>query len=319
MTLTRRSFGWLRDGIGNLRAAREIENMLALGQIGEIFWYDPTSGGADNSANRPDDANSKLNNVIGLCTAARGDVIVCMRGTETVTETVEFDVSGITLIPETMGINPSAMGEFNALLADTTFTDGPVATITAPCDIDGMGFVSRDTGSLFFSGAACLIGGLSGADNASPFGVVMSRCRFPKWGLSNRIGLAIDGSSDCLIDKCVFEGVGSDFEAGIYLQGATANLEIKDCKFTDCDYALVIGAITGGGPGPDLDFHGNRVLGADSKGINTNAGSGRGIIWDNYFNTDQGASTFDGTTDSLDTQGYQLMGNHYKDESTGPT
>ncbi len=316
MTLNTRDFGWLRAGLGNEAAARAIETFLALGQVGRVFYYDPTSGGASNSADRPDDANSKLQNVIDKTVAARGDVIVCMRGTETVTETVNFNKSGITLIPETMGLNPSALGEFNALLADASFTDGPVATITAPCAIYGMGFVSRDTGSQFFSGAAALIGGLA---SAAPFGVVLSGCRFPKWGLTNRIGLAIEGGSDLLIDRCTFEGVGSDFEAGIYLQGATANLEIRDSKFTDCDYALVIGAITGGGPGPDLDFHGNRILGADSKGINTGGGSGRGSIWNNYFNTDQGAATFDGTTDALDTQGYQLIGNFYKDESTGPT
>ncbi len=313
MTLTRRTFGWLRDGLGNLRAAREIENFMAIGQIGRVFYYDPASGGADNSALRPDDANSKLNNVIGLCVAGRGDVIVCMRGTETVTETVTFDVSGITLIPETMGLNPSAMGEFNALLADSTFTDGPVATIVAPCTIDGMGFVSRDTGGTFFSGAAALIGGLS---TAAPFGVVMSRCRFPKWGLDNRTGLAIEGSSDVLIDDCTFEGVGSDFGQGIYLQGAAANIEIRGCRFTDCDYALELGAFAGGGP--HLDFHHNTVIGADSKGVNTQANTAVGIIRNNWFNTDASNSTFDRTSTQLETQGLKLVGNYYATEAVGP-
>lgn len=303
----------MRDGIGNLRAAREIENFMAIGQIGRVFYYDPTSGGADNSADRPDDANSKLNNVIGLTVAARGDVIVCMRGTETVTETVTFDVSGITLIPETMGLNPSAMGEFNALLADTTFTDGPVATITAPCSIDGMGFVSRDTGSTFFSGAAALIGGLA---TAAPFGVVLSRCRFPKWGLDNRTGLAIEGSSDVLIDDCTFEGVGSDFGQGIYLQGAAQNIEIRNCRFSDCDFALELGAFAGGGP--YLDFHHNTVIGADSKGVNTQANTAVGIIRNNWFNTDASSSTFDRTSAQLETQGLILVGNNYATEAVGP-
>ena len=313
MSLTTRTFGWLRDGLGNLRAAREIENLMAIGQVGRVFYYDPTSGGSDNSATRPDDANSKLNNVIGLTVAARGDLIVCMRGTETVTETVEFDVSGITLIPETMGLNPSAMGEFNALLADASFTDGPVATITAPCSIDGMGFVSRDTGATFFSGAACLIGGLA---TAAPFGVVMSRCRFPKWNLDNRTGLAIEGSSDVLIDDCTFEGVGTDFGQGIYLQGAAQNIEIRNCRFSDCDYALELGAFAGGGP--YLDFHHNTVIGADSKGVNTQANTAVGIIRNNWFNTDASASTFDRTSAQLETQGLILVGNNYATEAVGP-
>ncbi len=288
------------------------------GQLtGQVYYWDVTSGSDNNAGDASDHAKSTLAATQALLTASNGDVVICMRGTETVTETQTFNVSGVTYLPEVMGLNPSAIGEFNALLADSTFTDGPVATITAPCWIDGLGFVSRDTGSTFFSGAACLIGGEA---SAAPFGVVMTGCRFPNWALDNRYGLAIEGGSDLLIDSCTFEGgATTDFEAGIYLQGATANLEINDCKFTDCDYAMNIGNITGGGPGPDLDFHGNRVIGADSKGINTNAGSGRGIIWNNYFNTDQGTSTFDRTTDQLDTQGYQLMGNFYKDESTGPT
>ncbi len=319
MSLTSRTFGWLRDGLGNLRAAREIENMMAIGQIGRVFYYDPASGGADNSADRPDDANSKLNNVIGLTVAARGYVIVCMRGTETVTETVEFYVSGITLIPETMGLNPSAMGEFNALLADESFTDGPVATITAPCSIDGMGFVSRDTGSTFFSGAACLIGGLAGANNASPFGVVMSRCRFPKWGLSNRIGLAIDGGSDILIEECTFEGVTTNFASGIYMQGASQNIEIRWNRFTDCNYALTFGVFTGAaGDGPYLDFHHNTVIGESSKGINTNAKNAVGINRNNWYNTDPGTTnTYDAQVSTIESQLLICTANHYKTENTG--
>ncbi len=257
-----------------------------------------------------------LQGAIDACVSSRGDRITIARGTETVTEAVNFNKTGITVVVQDFGGHQKAMGEFTALLADAAFTDGPVAIFTAPCTVIGLGFVGRDTGTTFFSGASALIGGLA---TASPFGVHLYRCRFPKWNLAARIGLAIEGSSDCLIEDCTFEGVGSDLEAGIYMQGATANLEIANNRFVDCDYAMVFGAITGGGPGPDLDFHGNRVIGADSKGINTAAQSGRGIIWNNYFNTDQGAATFDRTTDQLDTQGFQLIGNYYKDESTGPT
>ncbi len=288
---------------------------------GQVFYYNPAAGGSDDVGTPFPPVDGKrcfdtMQAAIDATVDGRGDWIHCKRGSETVTQVVLFNKSGITVKVMDWGINPRAKGEFSALLADTSYVDGPVAKISAPCRIDGLGFVSRDTGSTFFSGAACLIGGDA---DATPFGVWLRNCRFPKWGLDNRIGLAIEGGSDLLIDYCTFEGVGADFEAGIYLQGATANLEIKDCRFTDCDYALNIGSITGGGPGPDLDFHGNRVLGDNSKGINTNAGSGRGHIWNNHFNTDQGTATFDRTTDQLDTQGYQLSGNFYKDESTGPT
>ena len=313
MTLSTRTFAYLRDGITDLAAARELENLMAIGQIGTIFYYDPPDGNDDNSGLRPDDAKKTLNAAIGLCIANRGDVIICMRGTETVTETVEFDVSGITVIPETMGINPGVMGEFNALLADSSFTDGPVATITAPCVIVGMGFASRDAGTTFFSGAACLIGGLA---SASPFGVRMHQCRFPKWGLTNRIGLAIEGSSDVLIDECTFEGVGSDFESGIYLQGAAANIAIRNNVFRDCDYALTLGAFAGGGP--HLDFHGNRIIGPTTKGVDTGANTGEGLISGNFFNTAVGSGTFDRALSNLETDGWIISGNNYAAEAPGP-
>ncbi len=258
-----------------------------------------------------------LQAAIDACVSSRGDRIYIARGTETVTETVAFNKTGITVMVQDFGGHRKAMGEFTALLADTTFTDGPVATFTAPCTVIGLGFVGRDTGATFFSGASALIGGLA---TASPYGVHLYQCRFPKWGLNARFGLAIEGSSDCLIEDCTFEGVGSDLEAGIYLQGATANLEVKDNRFTDCDYAMEFGAITGGGPGPDLDFHGNRIVGANSKGIDTNGQTGNGLIWNNFFNTVVGTTnTFDAAVSTLETNGFMCVGNNYKGETFGPT
>ncbi len=287
---------------------------------GQVFYYNPAAGGDDDVGTPFPPVDGKrcfdtMQAAIDATVAGRGDLIHCKRGSETVTEVVLFNKSGITVKVMDWGINPFAKGEFSALLADSAYTDGPVAKISAPCRIEGLGFASRDAGTTFFSGAACLIGGDA---DANPFGVVMRHCRFPKWGLTNRIGLAIEGSSDCMIEECSFEGVGSDFESGIYIQGATQNLVIRGCHFRDCDYAITLGAFAGGGPafiiGP-----GNVVQSADSKFLNSQANTATGVIVGNYFNTDQGTSTFDRTTDQLDTQGIQLIGNFYKDESTGPT
>ena len=287
---------------------------------GKVFFVNTNTASAARNQDRPwfePDGRtvfSTLQAAIDACVSSRGDMIWIARGTETVTSTVAFNKTGITVAVQSFGGHRKAMGEYTALLADTTFVDGPVATITAPCTIVGLGFAGRDTGATFWSGASALIGGLA---TAAPYGVHMYQCRFPKWGLDARIGLSIEGSSDCLIEDCEFEGVGSDLESGIYIQGGMGNLEVKDCVFRDCDYAMTMGAFAGGGP--HLDFHGNRVIGADSKGINTQANAATGVIWNNYFNTDQGAATFDRTTDQLDDQGLQLVGNYYKDESTGPT
>ncbi len=253
-----------------------------------------------------------LQEAIDACVSSRGDRITIARGTETVTEAVNFNKTGIIVEVQDFGGPRKSMGEYTALLASDAYTDGPVAIFTAPCTVIGLGFAGRDEGATFFSGASALIGGLA---TASPFGVHLYQCRFPKWDLDARYGLAIEGSSDCVIEDCTFEGVGSDLEAGIYMQGATANLEIKDNRFVDCDFAMEFGTITGNGPGPDLDFHGNRVIGADSKGIDTNGQTGRGLIWNNYFNTDAGVSTFDRSTADLETAGFFLSGNHYATEA----
>ena len=158
---------------------------------------------------------------------------------------------------------------------------------------------------------------IGGSGDATPYGVHLYQCRFPKWGLDNRTGLAIEGSSDCLIEECYFEGVGADFENGIYVQGACANLEVRNCRFRDCDIAIRHGSFAGGGP--HCIYTGNIVCGADSifgAGF-TNAATG--IICGNFFNTDQGASTFGDTAADIETAGIQLAGNFYGTEETGAT
>ncbi len=301
--------------LANPAAGLELRQAIGPATPGNIFYCDYGSGNDEDEGMSWATQFKTLQKAIDACTAGAGDFIFMGRGTETVTETVAFNKTGITVRVQSLGGHRKAMGEYTALLADTTFTDGPVATITAPCTIEGLAFAGRDTGATFWSGASALIGGLA---TAAPYGVHMLNCRFPKWGLDARIGLSIEGSSDCLIENCIFEGVTTDLEAGIYMQGATANLEIKDCRFVDCDYALGFGAITGGGPGPDLDFHGNRVIGADSKGVDTNGQTGRGLIWNNFFNTVVG-STFDAAVSTLETNGFMCVGNNYKGETFGPS
>ncbi len=262
-----------------------------------------------------DSTQAELEAAIAAAVAGNGDLILSPRGGIEVSSTVALAKSGVRLIASDDGMSPLSRGEFSGIFAAASFTTGPAMKVTAPCSIEGFGFVSRDTGATFFDGAALLLGGNA---DANPFGVWLKNCRFPKWGLDNRIGLAIEGSSNCLVEDCDFEGVGADFESGIYIQGAMQNLVVRGCHFRDCDYAITLGAFAGGGPnfmiGP-----GNVVQSADSKFLNSQANTANGVVFGNYFNTDQGTSTFDRTTDQLDTQGIQLMGNFYKDESTGPT
>lgn len=279
---------------------------------GKTFYVNPGGGGADD-IDVPwflvDEVScfSTLQGAIDTCVSSRGDVIYVKRGGETVTSTVNFNKTGISVIGQMWGMNPFARGEFAALLAATSFTDGPVATITSPCFIYGLGFASRDTGTTFFSGAAALIGGLA---TASPFGVHMKACRFPKWALDNRIGLAIEGSSDCLIEECDFEGVGNDFDSGIYIQGGLQNLVIRNNHFRDCTYAVTMGAFAGGGPHFML---GPGNVCEDSKLLDSGGNTATGIVFGNYLETATNATSYDATVGTLQGQGIQFSGNNYSE------
>ena len=272
------------------------------------FFVDPSSTGPGSDSNSgldPLNPLLTLQAAIDLCVGGRGDVVICERGGQTVTETVNFNKSGITVIGRQQGMNPFAQGEFFTLLADAAFVDGPVATITAPCHIEGLGFASRDTGATFFSGAAMLIGGAATAD---PFGVVVRKCRFPKWGLDNRIGIAVEGSSNCLIEECDFEGVGADFEAGIYVQGATQNLVIRNNHFRQCTAAVQFGAFAGGGPHIIME----RNIVEDGLVLDSQANTATGVLVDNFSEL-AAVSSYDASVATLQAQGIQFSGNHYSE------
>jgi hypothetical protein len=296
------------------------EAVTAADLSGQVFYVNANATGADDVDTPFPDVDealcfSTLQGAIDACVASRGDTIIIKRGSETtVTTPVLFNKPGIRVITQRWGMSPSFRGEYTALLADATYTDGPVAQILDACYIEGLGFVSRDTGTTFYSGAALLIGGEA---TAEPYGVHLFQCRFPKWNVGNSKGIGIEGSTDCLIEECYFEGVGADFATGIYVQGATQNLEIRNCRFRDCDYAITLGAFAGGGP--NMIVTGNIVQGPDSKFMDTGANTATGIVCNNYFMTDQGTSTFDRTVSQIETQGIALTGNWYSTEEIGAT
>ncbi len=249
--------------------------------------------------------SGELQSAIDNAVAGNGDLIMVSRGGHEVSATVEFNVSGLQVFAVDHGLNPLMRGEYNGIYSAASFTDGPAATITAPCHIRGLGFASRDTGASFWSGAACLIGGEAAA---TPVGVWMDRCRFPKWGLDNRIGLAIEGSTDTLVSWCSFEGVTQVFEAGIYIQGGgMQNLTLHNNFSRQCTAFLKAGSFGDGG-GPHLMMDRNIV--EDGLIFDTQGNAGTGIIYDNYSELAHGNS-YDASVATLQGLGWQLSGNHY--------
>jgi len=262
----------------------------------QVFNVDPSISGS-------------LQVAIDACVAGNGDIILVERGGHTVTETVNFNKSGIQVFAVDDGLSPLARGEFNGILADASFTDGPVVTITAPCRLDGFAFVSRDTSTAnAYEGAAALIGGA--ADGA--FGVHIRNCRFPKWALDNRFGLALAGGAavaDVLVEDCTFEGVGADFDAGIFAQGAIQNLTIRRNHFRQCTAAVKFGVFAGGGP--HVFIHENMV--EDGLLLDTDGNAGNGLIAGNWLETATDTSSYDRSVATLQGDGYSFSGNHYSE------
>ena len=289
---------------------RVIALLGNLNQIGKVFYCDPTDGDDANGGLRPDQAKATMDAAIGLCTADRGDVIIRMQGTETVSSAVEFDVAGITVIAEGYGLSPESKGEYFATQAASGYTDGPAARITARCTLIGLGFVSRDSGTVAQNrGAALTIG----SSSSGAFGVHLLGCRFPKWGLDNRYGVYLDGTNaitDCTIEACTFEGVGSDFDYGILLNGAIQNPNIVRNKFRDCTYAVGYNAFAGGGP--DALIASNWVLTANGL-LDSNSQDAPTLVADNWLGVATGTGAFDVSIATLDGNNIFVADNHYKE------
>ena len=249
----------------------------------------------------------ELQSAIDSAVAGNGDLIMVERGGHEVSATVDFDVSGLQVYAVDDGLNPLARGEFNGVYAASSLTDAPAAHVTAPCHIRGLSFASEDVGALFYSGAACLIGGAIPGD-ANPFGVWMDACRFPKWNLDNRIGLAIDGSTDVLVSWSSFEGVGAVLEAGIYIQGAMQNLTLYHNYFRQCTAAVKAGHFAGGGPHMIMEHN----IVEDGLIFDAQGNTGTGFIIDNYSELAHGNS-YDEAVSTLQGNGWQISGNHYKE------
>ena len=274
---------------------------------GKIFYVDPGNGNDNNGGEEAEDAFATLQAGIDACTSGRGDLILRLPGGEEVTQTVSFNKNGIYVKAVTYGVNPYASGELFSTYAAASFTDGPVATITSRCTIDGLGFASRDTGATFWDGAALLIGG-DGA--AGQFGTHIVNCRFPKWGLDNRIGIAVEGTSDVIIENCDFEGVGANFDSGIYVQGATANITIRGNHFRDCTTGIAFGAFAGGGP--DCLIQGNVAVHGT---LLTASSAAVGVVVDNYIPTLDVGNAYGSGVSLATLEGYGLWfaNNHYSE------
>ncbi|KKM05864.1 hypothetical protein LCGC14_1749820 [marine sediment metagenome] len=303
MTLTPRTFGWLRDGLGNARAAREIENHLGIGQIGEIFYTDPVASSASdtNTGTSPLEAFASTQSGIDAMVADRGDVLIRMRGYEVVTTPVLFNKAGITVITESYGMNPWEQGEYFAI--DNTTGGAAAALISTRCRIIGLGFHTAWTG-----GISSNI--LYDHESGDPGWVYLYYCRIMNWGTATVYGVNFEAGANIVAEKSTFEGTaGQKFTAGIAFGGSPSNNPIQntveDCRFRDCTYAI---EHKDGTPQNFLYYNNKNI---DGKFLNSKGAAADGLVAGNWHETAAGSDTNDGTVNAMIGQGINFCGNHY--------
>lgn len=198
---------------------------------GDVYWVDPVSGASGNNGKKADEAFATLQAGIDACTADNGDIVVVLPGDHDVTATVTFDKSGITVMASLLGLPAEEQGEKFTVNAAAALDDAPVAIITAPCRIVGLGFAGRDTTQESLLIDCEEAGGYSGGF------VSLENCRFSVWYGAMDAGLRMIGGAVNKVIGCSFDGLFGGFgTAAIILENDTGGLtpaytEVKRCVF----------------------------------------------------------------------------------------
>ena len=277
-----------------------------VGVDGRVFLVDPSSSvGYASSDLLYDGLFSNLQSAIDACDNWRGDKIICKAGNQTVTTAVTFDVKGLTVQSEGMGIPTDAGGE--RFMIYGSHTDGPAAIISAPCKIIGMGFCGSET-----AGGSLEIDGETGGFDGGNF-VHLLNCRFSHWGIAKAYALILQGTGDVRIENCYFDGYTAGYttaaiECQLAGSSGTHATDIVGCKFMNpTTYALKMA--TSSVPVRGI-VEGNRLVGS-GKFFDDNDIDGSWVFYDNWLPTATDTGSYGDTVDNLQTAGYNFAGNHY--------
>ena len=302
---------------GHAQLSDLVDGNMALGGLpvgadGRIFYVDEdttglTSGRSGNSGLKPDESFPTLQAAIDACTNDYGDLIICKAATQTVTDAVDFNKKGITVMAENIGYPNIAKGE--RFMIYGSHTDGPAGIITAPCKIIGMGFCGSETagGSLEIDGTT---GGFGGGNFVELFNV-----RFSHWGVAKAYALILQGTGDVVVDSCYFDGYTAGYTTAaisIQLAGASGTWvpHIVNNRFNNIEtYAIKME--TGSVPVWGLVEH-NFVTG-DGKFFDDNDVDGSFCFYDNYLSGATDTGSYGDTVTNLQSAGYHFANNHYEE------
>ncbi|MDZ4247725.1 MAG: hypothetical protein U1D32_00385 [Patescibacteria group bacterium] len=297
------------------------------------FWVHPTTGSDVRDGLSPGSALKTMQAAIDRCQDDVGDRIIRLPGTETVTSTVNFNKKGIIVQAVDIGYSILGRGERFTTRADAAFTDGPVATITRPCEQYGLGFWGREA-----TGASVLADFSAGGFDSGGWSV-MQHCWFPNHGEIERgldLGSAAGGVDRFVVDNCVFDGTnnGNMNSGGKRLTEAVRLTQGHNCYVTNSEFANALTAINLVLNSPKSDpVHGNvgcvlqanRMLGIPATHFFLDVEDTAAVrpqtvlVADNWLGVALASESYklngsaQANLTSLVTAGLQFAGNHYLD------
>lgn len=277
---------------------------------GQVFYCDPTSGNDALDGGSPATAKATLQAAVNLCTAQRGDTIIRMPGTETVTAPVSINVRDITIIAATPGYPPGVMGE-----AYTTYNSSATglsaAVVTAPCRLVGLGFAASDVSEEALLIDAQEAGGYSGGF------ISIEGCRFALWNGNLACSIRMIAGALNHVIGCVFDGVFGDYgTAAIILEGDTGGFtsfypQIIGNRFQRLGSAIpAIQFATGSAPDEVLIAH--NYVGSEGILLDNNSEASDGLAVGNYLGVSAAANGGAAVTNTTN-MNIKFIGNKYLD------
>jgi hypothetical protein len=216
----------------NEKQVNALKNITAYPYIapagdGKVFYVDPGAS-ASGSGSTPETAFATLAEAIDAAVTGRGDIILCLPGTETLVTAdapIVVDKAGLTIatVPHLSDMNLAAQ---RYKLIDAT--DEIILSITKPCHIIGI-----DVQITAANATAAAIH----VDTVNGTGTIIENCTFIAKNATFGIGISLDGGVAAAggavqIKNCIFSALAK----GVEFHGTTNSIGdiIDTCFFMAC-------------------------------------------------------------------------------------
>lgn len=307
-------------GATHLSGPLFVDGGIASGQgpliAGKTFFVNPAAGGTDDVDSpfpEVDEALcfSTLQGAIDACVADRGDWIWVKRGSESISTMLDINKRGITIAAANFGMPMGMAAEAFTCYSASTLTSGPVATITDPCRIIGIGFAGRDTTTESLLIDCEESGGYSGGFTE------LIGVRISCWYGAMTYGIKQIGGAGNHFVNCYFDGLFGGFGTaaiGFFNDTggqAPAHTLVEDCFFESVATYAIAHAV--GSLPVNFVYRKNHLIAgwaAQGKFLNNNSVTAYGQLEENYLAPLANASA---AYTNLDATHTGLANNHYQE------